>query len=80
MFSLDRDLVLMRAFGRPSPGEVAGRLWKLEGRVGGGEIGIEPKGGIVLEEEFGRYQKHSVPKEQKSPSSQVSLGLYTVCS
>lgn len=79
MFSLDGDLVLMRASGRPSPGEAAGRLWKLEDRVGGGEIEIEPKGGTVLEEELVGYQKQSVPKEQKSPSSQFSLGLFIVC-
>lgn len=77
MFSLDGDLVLMRAFVRPWPSEATGRLWELESRVGGGESEIEPKGGTVVD--LVGYQKQSISKEQKSPSSSFSLGLFIVC-
>lgn len=78
MFSSDGDLVLMRAFGRPLPGEAAGRLWKLEGRIGGGETGIEPKGGTALEEEFGRVPKAICTK--RTNISIFTIQPWSICS
>lgn len=63
MSSLDGDLVLMRAFGKPWPSEATETLWELESRVGGGES--EGKGGTVVEEEFGRVPETTYIKRTK---------------